>query len=77
MLLPAEVNPISEKQGCKGNALVAYGISRVEIILTLLAEVIVLHIQASIIQVGITGFKDSFPRGRICLTIFLALDKKF
>lgn len=40
VLLPIKVDPISEKQGCKRDALVARGISCVEIIFVLLTKVI-------------------------------------
>ena len=43
VLLPAEVDFISEKQGRERDALVARGTGRIEIIFTLLAEVITLH----------------------------------
>ena len=44
VLLLAEVNPISKKQSCKKDAFVTCGSGRVEIILTLLIEIIALHI---------------------------------
>lgn len=43
VLLPAEVNPISEKQGHEKNVFVAHGSGRVEIILRLLTKVIALY----------------------------------
>lgn len=44
ILLPTEVDPILEKQGHKGDALVACDISHVKMIFTLLSEVIILYI---------------------------------
>lgn len=44
VLLLVEVNPILEEQGRKKNALVAYDISCVKMILTLLTKIVVLHI---------------------------------
>ena len=49
VLLPAEVNPISEKRGRKRDLLVARGTGHVEIIFTLLAEVVKLYMSAPII----------------------------
>ena len=43
VLLPVEIDPISEEQGCKGDALEVRGTGRVKIIFTLSAEVITLH----------------------------------
>ena len=44
LLLPAEVNPVLKEQNCKKDAFVVYGSGRVEMIFTLLIEVIILHI---------------------------------
>lgn len=43
MLLPMEVDPISEKQGCKEDTLVAYNIGRIEIVFTLPIKVVILY----------------------------------
>ena len=77
VLLPAEVNPISEEQGRKGDAFVARGSGRVEIILTLLTKIIALHMQAPIVKVGVPGLEGSIPGGGVCLAMFLALEKQF
>ena len=44
MLLPAEVNSILKEQSRKGDALVARSTGHVEIIFTLSAEVVTLHV---------------------------------
>lgn len=56
ILLPMEVNPISEKQSRKKNALIADGIGYVKMILALLIKVAVLYMQAFIIQIRILCF---------------------
>ena len=43
VLLPSEIDPILEEQGCKGDTLGARGTGYVEIIFTLLAKIITLH----------------------------------
>ena len=63
VLLPVEVNPISEERGCEGDAFVARGSGRVKIILTLSTEIITLHVQAPIVKVGVPGLKSSIPEG--------------
>lgn len=49
VLLPAEVNSSPEKQGCKRDAFVDYGNSRIEMIFALLTKVIALYIQVFIV----------------------------
>ena len=44
VLLPAEVDPISKEQGREGDALVACGTGRVEMVFTLPTEVVTLHV---------------------------------
>lgn len=51
-----KVDFIPEKQGCKKNILMAHGIGHIKIILVLSTKVIIFHIQAFIIQVGIPSF---------------------
>ena len=77
VLLPVEVNPVSEKRGCKGDAFVACSFSRIKMVLILLTEIIALHMQAAIVKIGISGLKNSIPGGLVCLAMFLALDKRF
>ena len=77
VLLPAEVNPISEERGREGDAFVARGSGRVEMILTLSTERIALHVRAPIVKVGVPGLEGSIPGGGVCLAMFLALDKRF
>lgn len=55
ILLLAEVDFILEKQGCKGDALVTFSISYIEIVLVLLIKVVTLYMGAIIIQVGVPG----------------------
>ena len=77
VLLPAEVNPISEERGRKRDAFVARGSGRVKMILTLLTKIIALHMRAPIVKVGVPGLESSIPGGGVCLAMFLALDKQF
>ena len=79
VLLPAEVDPISEKQGCKRDAFVAYGSGRVKIIFTLSNEVIALHMQAFIVKVRVPGLEGAIVGCGTCLklAIFLAFNKQF
>ena len=44
VLLPAEIDSISEERGRKGDALVARGTGRVNMVFTLLTEVVTLHV---------------------------------
>lgn len=77
MLLPAKLDSISKKKIYKKDVLMACDTGFVEIIFTLLAEMITLYIWAFIIQVRVTDLKNPFLKGEICLAIFLALDKQF
>ena len=77
VLLLAEVNPISKERGRKGDAFMARGSGRVEMILTLSTEIIALHMRAAIVKVGVPGLKGFIPGGGVCLAMFLALDKQF
>ena len=77
LLLSAEVDSISEEQGRKGDALVARGIGRVEMVFTLPTEVVTFHVWALIIQVGVTGLKNSLSGGGVCLAMILAFGKQF
>lgn len=43
MLLPAKVDPVTEKQVYKADALVASGTGYIELIFTLLVKVVVLY----------------------------------
>lgn len=49
VLLPAEVNPIPEERGREGNTLGPRGTGRVEMVLTLLTEVVALHMGTTIV----------------------------
>ena len=75
VLLPAEVNPISKERVRKRDAFVAHGFGHIKMILIMLTEIIALHMQASIVKVGVPGLEGSIPGGGICLAMFLALDK--
>ena len=77
VLLSTEINLVFEKQSRKEDAFMAHGSSCVKIILTLLTEIIVFHIQARIVKVGIPRLEGSIPEGEVCLVMFLALDKQF
>ena len=77
VLLPAEVNPISEERSRKGDAFVACGSGRVKMILTLSTKIIALYVRAFIVKVGVSGLKCSILGGGVCLAMFLALDKQF
>lgn len=55
VLLPAEVDLISEEQSRKRDALIAHSISRIKIILALLRKIVALYMQALIVQVRIFG----------------------
>ena len=77
VLLSAKVNPILEEQGRKENAFVARGSGRIEMILILSTEIIALYMQVLIVKVGVLGLKGSISGGRVCLAMFLALDKQF
>lgn len=68
-----EVNPILKEQGRKKHVLVARGIDCVKMILAFLTEVIVLYIQAFIVQVRVFRLKESILGCKVCLAIFSAL----
>ena len=63
VLLPAEVNPVLEERGCKGDAFVACDSGHIKMVLTLSTEIIVLYMQASIIKVGVSGLEGSISGG--------------
>lgn len=77
LLLPVEVNIISEKQGLKKDMLEAHGISCVKMVLALLTEVLTLYVRATLVQVGIPGLESPIPECEICFSMFLALNKQF
>ena len=77
VLLPVEVNPISEEQRREEDAFVARGSGRIKMILTLSTEIIALHMRACIVKVGVLSLKGSIPGGKVCWAMFLALDKRF
>lgn len=77
VLLLAEVNLISEKQGRKKNTLGAHGTGHVEIVLILSIKVIALYIRATIIQVKVPGLKSPIPGFGVCFAMFLALNNQF
>ena len=76
VLLLAEVNPISEKQGCKKDTFIVCGSGYVKIILTLLTEIIALHMQVFIVKIGIPDLDRAIARCGTCLKLpmFLTLD---
>lgn len=47
--MPVEVDLISEKQGCKRDALVANGTGRIKMILSLSTEVVALYVEGLIV----------------------------
>lgn len=47
MLLPPEVDPILEKQGCKRDVFMTLGSSGFKIVLALLTELVVFHVEVS------------------------------
>ena len=67
VLLLVKVNRISEEQSHKGDAFVAYSSSRIKMILTLSTEIIALHMQVSIVKIGVLGLNGYIPEGGICL----------
>lgn len=75
LLLPAEINPVPKKQGRKEDAFVVRVSGRVKIILILLVKVVALYVRAFVVQVGILSLEKSIWKDRICLAIFLALNK--
>lgn len=75
VLLSVEVDSILEKQGYKKDVLEICSTDYVKIVLVLLAEVVVLYIGATFIQVGILGLKSHILENKICLVIFLAFNK--
>lgn len=75
LLLPTKVDFILEERDCKKNVLRAYSISCVEMIFALLAEIVVLHIGATIVQIRVLGLKSSILGGGICFAMFLTHNK--
>lgn len=75
VLLPEEINPVPKKQKHKKNVFMACSSGYVEIILILLTKALVLYMQVFIIQVHILGLKGSILKGKVCLAIFLVLNK--
>lgn len=78
MLLLTKGNLILDKQSHKKDALIACDTSYVKMVLKLITKVVVLHtMQASIIQIGVSNLKGFSLRCKVCLAIFLALEKQF
>ena len=79
VLLPAEVNPISEERGREGDAFMARGSGRVEMILTLSIEIIALHVRALIVKVGVPGLEGAIAGCGTCLELamLLAFNERF
>lgn len=77
VLLLIEVDPIAEEQSCKKDAFKNCSISCVKMIFALSAEVVSFYICDCIIQVGVTGFENFILESKICLAIFLSLNKQF
>lgn len=69
VLLPAEVDFVLKERGRKGDAFVARGSGYVEIVLTLSTEVVAIHVQTYIVQVGVAGLEDSFLGCEVCLKL--------
>ena len=77
VLLLAEIDPVAEEQSCKRYALRARGTGCVKIVLALPIEIVVLHVETLIIQLGVSGLENSILRGGVCLTMLLAFNKQF
>lgn len=79
VLLLAEVNLILEKQSHKWDALVAYSIGYIKMILILSTKIITLHVWAFIIQIRVLGLKEEIAECKICLklAIILAFNEQF
>ena len=79
VLLLVEINPISEKRGCKRDAFVTCGSSRVKIILILLTKVIALYRRAFIVKIRVSSLKKAIVGCNTCLKVamFLAFNKQF
>lgn len=77
MLLLSEVDLIFEKWSCKKYVFKLYGPSCFKIIFALLAEIITLYMQVTIIKVGILSLNKSIARRRVYikLAMFLSLNK--
>ena len=77
VLLPAEVDLVPEERGREGDTLVARGSGRVEIVPTLSTEVVALHVQAPIVQVGVPGLEGSFSSNGVRSAMLLTSNKRF
>lgn len=77
VLLLTEVDLIPKNQDCKRYAWGACSNGRVKIILELLIEVVALHVEATIVQVGFLGLNGSILEDGVCFALFLALNKQF
>ena len=80
MLPLPETEPLSEKQDRKKYAFVALSTSRFEMVLALPAEVIAFHMQAPMVQLGVSSLEvpvQGFIPGYWCqsLNMGLALDE--
>ena len=79
VLLPAEINPISEEWDCKEDGFVARSSGRVKIVLILSTKVIALHAWAPIVKVRIPGLKRAIAGCGTCLELamLLTFNKQF
>lgn len=54
---------------------IAYYISYIKIILALLKDIVAFYIQVSIVKIRVFSFKKFISEYKVCLVIFLALNK--
>ena len=75
--LPAKVNLVSKKQGCKKDRFMACSSGRIKMILTLSTKVIAFHMQAPIVKVGVPGLERAIAGCGTCLKLakFLVFNK--
>lgn len=77
VLLPAEVDYVLEKRSCKEDILMAPGINYVKIVLALPTKVIIFSMQVLIVEIEVFDLKEAIIQGKVCLSMFLALNKYF
>lgn len=77
LLLSAKFDFIAEEHSRKRYVLKIYYTGHVKMIFTLSTKMIAFHMGIFLIQIRVPSFKASISKDKVCLIMFLALNKKF
>ena len=77
MLLSAKADLILEQKRYKKNVFVTCDFSRIKIVFKLLIKVVALYMQAVIVLVKVSNFKNFILKSKVYLVRFLVFNKQF